>query len=187
MVGVLAASARRAASTTARAKTPEPDSTEIPAAAPPAQERTPGGRRRQSKVKQLGRGYEYMDLEPEPTVTPSGQGAGPLGFAGTASKHAATTAAGLATLSDDDFGGSPRIPMMPSTWGSDSARIWETKTDDRRRFQQPQSSPRQDRKPCQIAAAAMPRPITGSNHQQPGQNAVTARPTRTAAACAPHK
>jgi PPE-repeat protein len=121
MVGVLAASARRAASTTARAKTPEPDSTEIPAAAPPAQERTPGERRRQSKVKQLGRGYEYLDLEPEPTVTPSGHGAGPLGFAGTASKHAATTAAGLATLSDDDFGGSPRMPMMPSTWGSDSA------------------------------------------------------------------
>jgi PPE-repeat protein len=123
MVGVLAASARRAASTTARAKTPEPDSTEIPAAAPPAQERTPGGRRRQSKVKQLGRGYEYMDLEPEPTVTPSGQGAGPLGFAGTASKHAATTAAGLATLTDDDFGGSPRIPTMPSTWGSDSSDV----------------------------------------------------------------
>ena len=82
-----------------------------------------GGRRRQSKVKQLGRGYEYMDLEPEPTVTPSGQGAGPLGFAGTASIHAATTAAGLATLTDDDFGGSPRIPMMPSTWGSDSSDV----------------------------------------------------------------
>ena len=82
-----------------------------------------GGRRRQSKVKQLGRGYEYMDLEPEPTVTPSGQRAGPLGFAGTASKHAATTAAGLATLTDDDFGGSPRIPMMPSTWGSDSSDV----------------------------------------------------------------
>ena len=53
--------------------------------------------------------------------------------------------------------------------------------------QQPQSSPRQDLKPCQIATAAMPRPMIGSNHQKPGQPAVTARPTRTAAACVPHK
>jgi PPE-repeat protein len=104
-------------------RTPEPDSTEIPAAALPAQERTPGGRRRQAKVKQLGRGYEYPDLEPEPTVTPSDRGAGPLGFAGTASTQAATTAAGLATLSDDGFGGSPRMPMMPSTWCSDSSDV----------------------------------------------------------------
>jgi hypothetical protein len=63
-----------------------------------------------------------MDLEPEPTVTPSVRGR-PLGFAGTASKRAATTAAGLATLTDDDFAGSPRIPMMPSTWGSDSSDV----------------------------------------------------------------
>jgi PPE-repeat protein len=120
MVGVLSATARRAASLQARAKeAQQPDPTEVPAGAPAA----PGPRRRQAKVKQLGRGYEYMDLEPEPTVTPSDRGAGPLGFAGTASKQAATTAAGLATLSDDDFGGSPRIPMMPSTWGSDSSDV----------------------------------------------------------------
>jgi PPE-repeat protein len=68
----------------------------------------------------LGRGYEYMDLEPGPTVGPSDRGGGTLGFPGTAAKEAATTAAGLATLADDEFGGSPRMPMMPSTWGADS-------------------------------------------------------------------
>jgi PPE-repeat protein len=123
MVGVLSATARRAASLQARAKeAQQPDPTEVPAGAPAAP-KTPGPRRQQAKLKQLGHGYEYVDLEPEPTVTPSDRGAGPLGFAGTASKQAATTAAGLATLSDDDFGGSPRMPMMPSTWGSDSSDV----------------------------------------------------------------
>ena len=68
----------------------------------------------------LGRGYEYMDLEPEPTVSPSDRGGGTLGFPGTAAKETATAATGLATLADDEFGGSPRMPMMPSTWGTDS-------------------------------------------------------------------
>ena len=27
---------------------------------------------------------------------------------------------GLATLTDDDFGSGPRMPMMPSSWGTDS-------------------------------------------------------------------
>ena len=62
-----------------------------------------------------------MDLEPEPEVTPSGRGAGPLGFSGTAGKLSAGAATGLATLADDDeFGGGPRMPMMPGSWGTDS-------------------------------------------------------------------
>ena len=68
----------------------------------------------------LGRGYEYMDLEPEPTVVPSDRGAGPLGFPGTAAKETAVTAGGLATLADDGFGGGPRMPMTPRTWDPDS-------------------------------------------------------------------
>jgi hypothetical protein len=61
-----------------------------------------------------------LDLEPEPTVYPSTQGAGPLGFSGTATKVSAGAATGLATLAADDFGSSPRMPMMPSTWGNDA-------------------------------------------------------------------
>ncbi len=67
----------------------------------------------------LGRGYEYMDLEPEPGATPSDRGAGPLGFSGTAAKETGTAAAGLTTLADDEFGNSPPMPMMPSTWGAE--------------------------------------------------------------------
>jgi hypothetical protein len=121
MVGVLSATARRAANASARAKeAQQPDPTEIPAAAlKPG--KTPGGRRRRATVERLGRGYEYMDLDQEPTVTPSDRGAGVLGFSGTASKVSGGTATGLATVTDDDFGSGPRIPMMPSTWGADSA------------------------------------------------------------------
>ncbi|MGO8966190.1 PPE family protein [Mycobacterium sp.] len=121
MVGVLSATARRAASLHARAKeAQQPDPTEAAAAASAAP-KTPGARRRRFTVERLGRGYEYMDLDPEPAVTPSDRGAGALGFSGTAGKVSGGTATGLATLTDDDFGSGPRMPMMPSTWGADSA------------------------------------------------------------------
>lgn len=44
--------------------------------------------------------------------------------------------------------------------------------------------PRQDWMPSQIAAPAMPSPMTGSIHQAPGQAAVMVRPASTAAAWA---
>jgi PPE-repeat protein len=120
MIGVLSASARRAASHAAKAKEAQPaEGTENPATAA-APKKTPSGRRRRTTVERLGRGHEYMELEPEPTVYPSTQGAGPLGFSGTATKVSAGAATGLATLAADDFGSSPRMPMMPSTWGNDA-------------------------------------------------------------------
>jgi PPE-repeat protein len=64
-----------------------------------------------------------MDLEPEPTAYASTQGAGPLGFSGTATKASAGAATGLATLGEDDFGSSPRMPMMPSTWDNDAPDV----------------------------------------------------------------
>jgi PPE-repeat protein len=120
MVGVLSATARRAASAVARAKeeTP-PEVAEIPVVTAVAK-RKPGPGRRRSTLPRLGRGYEYIDLDDEPTTYPSTQGAGPLGFSGTAAKVSAGAATGLATLAEDDFGSAPRMPMMPSTWGNDS-------------------------------------------------------------------
>jgi PPE-repeat protein len=79
-------------------------------------------------------GYEFMDLdsdsgaEPDPfadaemlasSAVPSGQGAGPLGFAGTARKEAEIPAAGLTTLAGDEFGNGPSLPMVPGTWEPD--------------------------------------------------------------------
>src|ERR1700729_2394765 len=123
MVGILSATARRAASQAAKAKEAQPaEGTENPAAAA-APKKTPGGRRRRSTVERLGRGHEYIDLDDEPTVYPSTQGAGPLGFSGTATKVSAGAATGLATLAEDDFGSSPRMPMMPSTWGNDAPEL----------------------------------------------------------------
>jgi hypothetical protein len=36
-------------------------------------------------------------------------------------KETAVAAGGLATLAVDEFGGDPRMPMMPRTWDTDSA------------------------------------------------------------------
>jgi PPE-repeat protein len=49
----------------------------------------------------------------------SGNGAGALGFAGTAHKDTAVGAAGLTRLAGDDFSGGPRVPMVPGTWDPD--------------------------------------------------------------------
>lgn len=118
-----AAQARKAVSTGVRKKTPEPDSAEAPAAAAAPEEQVQPQRRRRPKIKQLGRGYEYLDLDPETGHDPTGspQGAGTLGFAGTTHKASPGQVAGLITLPNDAFGGSPRTPMMPGTWDTDSA------------------------------------------------------------------
>ena len=48
-------------------------------------------------------------------VTVSDQGAGTVGFAGTAPSPTAASPSGLATL-DGGFRGSPRMPLLPATW-----------------------------------------------------------------------
>ena len=87
-------------------------------------------RRRRRRGIMRGHGNEYMDINvqvgPEwdgPSgVQPVGsdQGAGPLGFAGTVRKEATARATGLTTLTSDEFGGGPSMPMLPTTWESDS-------------------------------------------------------------------
>jgi PPE-repeat protein len=77
-------------------------------------------RRRRAAVRDHG--DEYLDMDSDIGVVPdygaqaSEQGAGPLGFAGTAHKEAVTQAAGLTMLAGDEFGGGPRMPMVPRTW-----------------------------------------------------------------------
>jgi len=119
LVGGLPAAARRAARTGDRKKAPEPDSAGEPEIAATPKEPAGSPRRRRAKVKQIDRGWGYMDLEPDDAPAASDRGASTLGFAGTAPKQ--TAAAGLTTLADDAFGGGPRMPMMPGTWGADSA------------------------------------------------------------------
>jgi PPE-repeat protein len=120
----------------AQAKTHEPTSRSAAtgpalAAAASTREPAPVRRRRRTKVKQLGRGYEYMNLDDDlgDDAPPGGervasaasdQGAGTLGFAGTARKEV-TKAAGLTTLASDEFRDGPRMPMVPGTWEPDEA------------------------------------------------------------------
>jgi PPE-repeat protein len=118
-------------STSAQRKAPEPDIAAAAAAAgASAREKERARRRRRAAMKDHHRGYrdEFLDLDSDsgsdPFVDPgklvtsaiaSDQGAGALGFAGTARKGAAE-AAGLATLAGDEFGGGPSVPMVPGTW-----------------------------------------------------------------------
>jgi PPE-repeat protein len=109
----------------AQAKTQEPTSrgaSGVPAAAAVvaagAKDRT--RRRRRQRARLHSHAHEFMDMnvdvEPDwgaPTAA-SERGAGPLGFSGTA--RGGEQATGLATLSDDAFGGAPSMPMLPTTW-----------------------------------------------------------------------
>jgi PPE-repeat protein len=119
----------------AQAKTHEPTSrgaskAPVPAAAGTAAARDQARARRRQRAKQRGYGDEFMDMnidvdpdwgapqgeEPVTSTEASDRGAGPLGFAGTVRKDTVAQAAGLSTLASDEFGGGPKMPMLPGTW-----------------------------------------------------------------------
>ena len=126
MVGDLGLAAQRPAATSARAKQAIPDPAETRWAATVPNEKQPIYRRRRAKDIMLGHGHEYMDLDqeldyadPESAVTASDRSAGPIGFAGSAARAGAAEPGGLATRTEDQFGGSATVPMLPSTWNKD--------------------------------------------------------------------
>ncbi|MDP7728406.1 PPE domain-containing protein [Mycobacterium sp. TY813] len=121
VVGDLGSVARKAAGTGSRKKAPDPDSADEPAAAAAPPEPAGAPKRRRAKVAQLGRGYEYMDLEPDVSASEKGAASGVrgAGFPGTVSQRSAA-ATGLTALADDEFGGGPRVPMLPGTWDGES-------------------------------------------------------------------
>ncbi len=112
-----------------QAKTQEPTTrggSKAPAAAAAiaaaTQDRTKN--RRRQRAKQRDQADEFMDMNVD--VDPdwgapmaSDRGAGPLGFSGTLAKTSGQ-AAGLATLSDDEFGAGPIMPMLPGTWSPEA-------------------------------------------------------------------
>ncbi|PQM47310.1 putative PPE family protein PPE2 [Mycobacterium talmoniae] len=105
-----------------KARASEPESAAAAAAASAAKQAR--RRRRRTGLTDLGHRYEYLDAsagggERVAAVTASAQGAGTLGFAGTAHKAGAEHAAGLTTLTDDSLESGPRMPMMPSSWATD--------------------------------------------------------------------
>ena len=124
--GVMSGSMSSSACSSAKSKAPEPD---IAAMAALAGAREGARARRRLRAKQRGYGDEFMDMnvdvdpdwDERPSTSASGRGAGTLGFAGTTPKDATTEAAGLATLANDEFGGGPRMPMLPRTWDPDAS------------------------------------------------------------------
>jgi PPE-repeat protein len=92
---------------------------------------TAAAARRRSRKRRTQQVYRHdfadvtMDYEVEPdwgnpppevaTTVASDSGAGPLGFAGTVARGG-EEATGLATLSNDEFGAGPSVPMLPHTW-----------------------------------------------------------------------
>jgi PPE-repeat protein len=131
------------ASSSAKKKAPEPEAAAAAAAA--AREAARARRRRRAGL----RGYsdEFMDMnvevdpdwggppreEPVMSTVASDQGAGNLGFAGTARRETAAGAAGLTTLAGDEFGGGPRMPMVPGTWDPDGTHEGSDGPDDSER------------------------------------------------------
>ncbi|CQD09117.1 PPE family protein [Mycobacterium europaeum] len=99
----------------------------IPAAGAASASRAEARARRRKRAAMRDHADEFADMDADFGVPPdhadavaSGAGAGALGFAGTARKEHAFRAAGLTKLTDGEFGGGPRRPMMPGTWDHDT-------------------------------------------------------------------
>lgn len=122
-------SARGSASATKTAS--EPDGL---AAATAAAAREQARARRRAGLHRAGEGFMDMNVdvetgwdappieEPAASMVASGRGAGHLGFAGAERKETVAGAAGLTTVAGDEFGGGPRMPMVPGTWDVAGAR-----------------------------------------------------------------
>jgi PPE-repeat protein len=108
---------KTSAGSAAKKKGSEPDGAELAAA---SAARQAARARRRRRAQHQDHSDEFMDmnveLDPDWTAAVSDSGAGRLGFAGTAGRAAVGAAAGLTTLVGDEFGGGPRVPMVPASW-----------------------------------------------------------------------
>jgi PPE-repeat protein len=117
---------RTSAVSGAKKKGSEPQAAAAAAAAAREHRRT----RRRRRAGMRGYGDEFMEMDinvdpdwgaPQEQTVASDQGVGALGFAGTVSKETVPAAAGLTTLSGDELGGGPAMPMLPGSWNPDQA------------------------------------------------------------------
>ncbi|MGH3961272.1 PPE family protein [Mycobacterium sp.] len=114
--------------TNAKVKTPTSETAAAPAAAAAARKQARARRRQRAGLRGYGDQFMDMDVEvdpdwgalPDDEPLASGNGAGPLGFAGTVGNEAVDRAAGLTTLPGDEFGAGPTLPMLPGGWQPDA-------------------------------------------------------------------
>ncbi|RRR43037.1 PPE family protein [Mycolicibacter terrae] len=120
-----ASSAARSSSGARRSRSAEEEASESQGApAESAAQALAAKRRRRHRAQQHGFGDEYMDMNVGVTPDwgqpgPSDSGAGPLGFAGTATE-ARRRAAGITVLAGEGLDTEPRMPMLPGGWGEGS-------------------------------------------------------------------
>ena len=114
-------------STSAKAPASGSSAAVASAAALSAAERRKRRRKKGGEIKDRAYADEYMDYDedpapreprPEPRVTASEKGAGPMGFTGAVPGED-STAAGMAELTGDSFGNGPTNPMLPGSWNPD--------------------------------------------------------------------
>jgi PPE-repeat protein len=111
------------AAASAKRKAPEPD-TAAAAAAAAVRDQRQARRRRRAILRDHADEFADMNVEVNPDwnappgdeTLASGNGAGPIGFAGTLGEEAVERAGGLATMPGDEFGGAPTVPMVPGSW-----------------------------------------------------------------------
>ena len=111
-----------------KAKTQEPTSRgaskapEAAAIAVAGAAKTPARRRRRAMQRDHADEFADMNVDVNPdwvaSTAASVHGGGPLGFSGTVPKSG-EQATGLVALTDDGFGGGPRLPMLPNTWSAE--------------------------------------------------------------------
>lgn len=113
-------------STSAKAPASGSSAAVASAAALSAAERRKRRRKKGGEIKDRAYADEYMDYDedpapreprPEPRVSASEKGAGPMGFTGAVSGE--ESAAGMAELTGDSFGNGPTNPMLPGSWNPD--------------------------------------------------------------------
>ncbi|OBI92409.1 PPE family protein [Mycobacterium asiaticum] len=106
------------ASAATKRQAAQPDSAAATAAA--AREAARARRRRQARSRDHGDEFMDMnvDVDPDWIAQSSGRGAGRLGLVGTLADDKAGDATGLATLADD-YGGGPKVPMLPGSWAGE--------------------------------------------------------------------
>ncbi len=115
------------AGASAKRKAPESDLV-ASAAVAAAREQVRARRRRRVARRAYGDAFADTNVEVDPDwgtpnedapvapTTASKQGAGVMGFAGSARKDGIGPATGLTTLAGDGFGSEPNMPMLPYTW-----------------------------------------------------------------------
>jgi PPE-repeat protein len=111
------------------AKAPAADTPVVVAGRASSRDKTRTRRRRRAEMRDHGDEFADMNIDVDPdwgapkepvaATTVSDSDAGALGFAGTARKGSFAEAAGLTTLAGDEFGGGPRMPMVPGGWNGE--------------------------------------------------------------------